>query len=147
MFCECKTPAGGRQYIYRHPPLRPSLNPPIRPFLSPPIRIEPLGSIKPLVLPSAPSKSLRCTLKRASASFQKHVAACTCNCNQRAPRSEPRKCNQSAEVRASHPVIVHISTTIARGKIARDRIPDLKSGIRSETKLTRQIWFQIRLEK
>ena len=25
LFCECKTPAGGRQYIYRHPPLRPYL--------------------------------------------------------------------------------------------------------------------------
>ena len=25
LFCECKTPAGGRQYIYRLPPLRPYL--------------------------------------------------------------------------------------------------------------------------
>ena len=23
LFCECKTPAGGRQYIYKHPPLCP----------------------------------------------------------------------------------------------------------------------------
>ena len=25
LFCECKTPAGGRQYIYRHQPIHPSL--------------------------------------------------------------------------------------------------------------------------
>ena len=35
---------------------------------------------------------------------KKHGAACACNCNQRAPSSASRKCNQSAEVRASHPV-------------------------------------------
>ena len=37
LFCECKTPAGGRQYIYRHPPLRPFMIAP---------RVE--DSIKPL---------------------------------------------------------------------------------------------------
>ena len=63
-----------------HPYLRPFLLPPISLFLKPSKSLlEPLGSIKPLVLSKA----------------KKHGTACACNCNQRAPC----KCNERAAQR------------------------------------------------
>jgi hypothetical protein len=61
LFCECKTPAGGRQYIYRHQPLRPYLthSPQRRQTNTPHPSIHPFLRNQPSTLLSVAAKGQR----------------------------------------------------------------------------------------